>query len=135
MAEIAIPEPLSGTEIVEAVMFRVRQHLMQDCFLNSTAAYESFEGNIRIELRAVDCGRVAEIIQDSPVTSGIPIDPTKEGFVESTVASDITREPPNVVRRESEQPVPVLTEDSSGRKEVKRVKYQRKGGTKATVKK
>src|SRR6185436_12294442 len=36
---------------------------------------------------------------------------------------DLAPAPPNVVRQETEQPLPVLTEDSTGKREVKRVSY------------
>jgi hypothetical protein len=134
MAEIAIPEPLSGQEIIEALIFRIRQQLIQDCYLNPSVAYESFSGEITIKIRAIDCGRSAVVEKTIVAESGVPFNPEAEGALELTTVQEIPTEPPNVVRRESGQGVPVMTEDSGGRKEVRRVHYARKGNAKAAAK-
>lgn len=134
MNEVAVPEPLSGAEIIEALLFRVRQQLIADCYLNPNNAYESFEGQITIKVRAVDCGRIVEVEKTVVADAGAPFDDKKEGAFETTTVQDIPKEPPNVVRRESGQGVPVMTEDAGGRREVKRVHYARKGQTKAAPK-
>ncbi len=134
MSEVAIPEPLSGTEIIEAVLSRVRQQLMRDCFLSANCAYESFEGRITVQVRAVDAGRNADVDQTIVANAGGPYDAEKPGAIEVESIDEIEKEPPNVVRRESGQGVPVMTEDSSGHKETRRVHYQRRGVTKAVDK-
>lgn len=136
--EESVPEPLSGTEIIDAIVFKVREQLRRDCFLSPNSAYEYFSGKIHIEVTAVDCGREAPIVTDIDLTKGSAPDVNDPNLYDVESDENLERQPPNVVRKETEQGVPVLTEDASGEKEIKRVKYQRqsekplpRGGTKA----
>lgn len=134
--EVAVPEPLSGTEIVEAIVFKVREMLRRDCFLSPNSAYEYFSGQIHIEVTAVDCGRPAEIKADIDVTKGTT-DPDNPELYTAESTEKISPGAPNIVRRETEQSVPVVTNDGAGKQEQRRVKYARqdkeipRGGSKA----
>ncbi len=133
MSEVAVPEPLSGAEIIESILHKVREKLQRDCFLSPNSAYEFFTGKIHIELVAIDCGRPAEVIIDVTHETG-SLPEGAAGMEPEIVDVLIEKEPPNVVRRESGQGVPIQTEDSSGRKEVRRVTYKPKGEAKAAPK-
>jgi hypothetical protein len=123
--EVSVPEPLSGTEVIEAIVYKVREQLRRDCFLSPNSAYEYFSGRIRIEIQAIDCGRQADVQTEVNVSLG-PLPGDNSDPVEETSSDeDIPADPPNVVRRETQQSVPVVTTDSSGKAEVKRVNYQR----------
>lgn len=123
MSEVAVPEPLSGTEIIDAIVHKVRQALSRDCYLNPNAAYEHFSGKIHIEIAAVDCGRQAGVTVDIPLDLVAPLQ-EGQGTVQAKSDTTIEKQPPNLVRKETHQPIPVMTEDGSGKKEIKRVQYQ-----------
>lgn len=126
--EVSVAEPLSGTEIVEAIVNKVREQLRRDCYLSPNSAYEYFFGEIKISIRAIDVGREADVDKTVSVELGkVPEDPKDPRIEEDHSQQDIDRAPPNVVRRESGQSVPVQTEDGAGRPEIKRVKYARPG--------
>lgn len=128
--ERVIAAPLSGEEIVEAVLDRVRKQLLTDCNLNPVFAYEAFEGRIRIDLRMTDCGRIPEIEIDETVKVGAAIDPNDPDAALGLSDQEFGKEPPNTVRQTSGQPVPVLVEDSQGRKEIKKIQYAKPGKAK-----
>lgn len=135
--EVAVPEPLSGTEIIDAVVFKIREALRRDCFLNANTAYEYFSGQFHIELKAVDCGREAAVTVDVTHTAGAAPEPGA-AIQEAKVDETIPMEAPNVVRRATRQSVPVVATDATGRNEQRRVTYDPKeekliprGGSKA----
>lgn len=127
--EEAIVEPLSGIEIIEAIKHQVGLQLQRDCFLSPNSAYEHFFAEVKISLKAVDCGRIAEVNTTVVMTQGPAPDPDDEDAKSRTDISQsieqMNAQPPNVVRKETGQPVPVLVDDGSGNKERKTVKYEK----------
>lgn len=103
MTEMTIALPLSGEEIVEAIKYRLGAEFFGDCHLNPALAYPSFKNHLAGVLTLYDNGREVEIPYEL----------------------DMVEQPPNVVRQQTGQPIPTLVEDSSGKKEVKNVKYNR----------
>jgi len=136
--EVAVPEPLSGTEVIEAIVFKVREQLRRDCYLSPNSAYEYFKAKIRIEIAAIDCGNERGVKADIDVE--LREQPEIADLQTETSDEIVDRMPPNVVRRETEQPVPVVTQDAVGKQEQRRVKYARtekelpRGGSKANHK-
>ena len=126
MSEEVLNTPLGGDEIIEAILYRVREQLTRDCFLSPNSAYEKFSGKIHIEVLVVDGDRSLGVTRDMTVTLGEPIDVNDEPIL-GVSTEIIEEEPPNVVRRESEQAIPVLTDDGTGKKEMRKVKYKRRG--------
>jgi len=128
--EEAIVEPLSGREIIEAICHQVRVQLQRDCYLSPNSAYEHFIAEIKINLKAVDCGRIAEVNANLAVVQGPAPDPDDpEAAARTDIHQTVTTmdpQPPNVVRKETGQPVPVLVDYGSGNKERKTVKYDQK---------
>ena len=125
MSENAAAIPLAGSEIVEAIAFKLKEQLARDCYLSPNAAYEYFTGEITVKIIAVDCGRQAPVTVTIEVAKGDPAAlESGEGYkIEST--EDIEKQAPNVVRRETGQSVPVTVADGAGKTETKNVKYQR----------
>lgn len=123
MSEQTIAAPLSGEEVVDVILDRIRQMLKRDCYLNPVAAYEAFSAEISISVRLKDSGREPEVKARVVVASPKPID--DDAFLAQTEDA-IGEAPPNAVRREAGLPIPTLVSDSDGRQDVKRVRYARK---------
>lgn len=119
--ETSIAEPLSGDEVVEAVLDLIGQKLRRDCFLSRNSAYESFEGKITVHLRLKDVGRIAE------VQTEVPFVLRKAGNDATEIDEEmfLDEQLPNVTRVNTGQAVPVLVQSGEGRPEVKTVKYGR----------
>ncbi len=134
MSEVSIPEPLTGTEVIEAIAYRanemVREVLQRDCFLSANSAYEAFECKIMVKIKARDCGRFVEVDQDIVVGEGT-IQDTDVNVVQEETGAMFSEAPPNVVRAETEQPVPVMIGDTAGNQERKTVKYKKRETVKA----
>ena len=131
MSEKSIVEPLSGTEVIDAMAYKLKEQLKRDCFLSANMAYESFEATIYVALKLKDIGHQPEVVKTIKVNGGAPIpasfkDPAEAALVHEERSEDgFSGEPANDVRVETGQPVPVLVENSDGKKEIKRVHYQR----------
>jgi len=114
------PLPLSGDEVKEAILFRVQESLNKHCALMHDNAYTSFTADISIRLKLSDYGR--EVVDNHFVraeeTSGLP--DTSSRLVEANVT--IQPAPPNQVRVESDQPVPVLVKEGEKTK-IRHIKY------------
>jgi hypothetical protein len=120
MSERTIPEPLSGSEIVDRITHKVKQMLLQDCYLNPIAAYGWFSCGIHIEMIADDAGREVEVKIDvkEETSPTVPENSTRtqaDGFIEKA--------PPNQVRQDSDQRVPAVVHDSQGNQKLERIKY------------
>lgn len=123
MSEITLNNQLSGAEIIEAILDKMRQKLRSDCHLNPNSAYDWFDARIKIELDMHDTG--AHIKKDYEVgaASGTVPDGEVDGVSEEL---HIPAAPPNEVRVSTGQGVPTLTKDAQGNKVVENVRYARK---------
>lgn len=121
MPEQTLNLPLNGSEVIESVLDRIRQSLRKDCYLSETKAYDFFTGHVSIQGRLHDVGRTDEINQEIEVTIGTEPDGSVETFDASI---DIDARPPNTVRVESGQGVPVSTTEN-GKPAVKKIRYAR----------
>lgn len=122
MAEEMVVRPLSGEEVQEALIHKIRQSLQKTCNLRPDDAYTSFQAEISIRIKLSDYGR--EVPDNHQVTvtefSGLPDDPEAVREFEEMIQMDAA--PPNQVRIESEQKVPIeVTED--GKKTTKFIRY------------
>lgn len=125
--ETTLALPLSGEEIIESVLDRIRRVLMRDCYLNPNNGYESFAGSISIKLKMRDMGRMPEVATEIQVKLGEEFPEGGDQFsVEAEGSEEIPEMPPNEVRVESEQGVPTLVDEGDGKRVIKRVKYARK---------
>jgi len=127
MSETTIAAPLSGEEVVETIVYRVRQALFGDCHLNPYLAYLSFEAEITVKVKLRDNGRDPEVEQQIRVSGGSS-EIRQELKTQEWSSSYVYMEdaPPNAVRQSANLPIPTIVERSDGRKEQTKMKYARK---------
>lgn len=123
MSEETLAQPLSGEEIIEAIAWRLREILQKQCQLNPALAYESFSADIDVRLMVKDLGREIPIAAKFNEHSKTQIDPDDASLL--TAEEHLYDAPPNQVRMDTDQAIPVLTTDSEGRKDIKHVRYER----------
>ena len=119
-AEKPIVTPLSGEEVQHAILYKIGEDLEKTCHLTSQCAYTGFRAKIRIEIILDDYGR------EQPDNHNIEISEGELSEQAQTVTSEIQieKQPPNQVRVETGQEVPVeVVKD--GKKVRKYVRYQR----------
>ena len=124
--ERVLAKPLSGTEVVEAIVTRIKEQLQKDCFLAPHMAYPAFSFKCELDIQ-FQASRIAGT--HATVTSAAAVVDLAPGAQESQqVTISDEPKPPNEVRRETGQEVPVLTKTPQGRLEERKVRYERKGG-------
>lgn len=114
--------PLSGEEVIEAIVSKVRDRLRLDCYLNSTCAYEAFSAEIAVKLKLNDSGRESLVDQLIKSSAGNLLETSTDETDDSFLIDEAA---PNEVRVDTNQPVPMLTTDAQGKPEIKRVSYRR----------
>jgi hypothetical protein len=133
MAERVLVNPLSGAEIIEAVADKVRKSLQKDCFLSPNLSYDYYSAEVKISLTAHDVGRDAKVEQAIHDTQGEIAENEDAALDAADAEFAIDAEPPNTVRVESGQPVPVLTRGEDGKPAIRKVKYGRKQAEKVAA--
>lgn len=120
-SEKSIPMPLTGEEIQEAVLFKLREAMQKNCHLHLGNAYTSAKIDISVKMVLFDYGREVHNNEAATVEldSGLPPESEPE-----TVEASVTMEPvpPNQFRQESDQAVPVATV-VDGKKKIRHLKY------------
>lgn len=131
--ERTIAKPLSGGEIIEAIIVKVRDTLRRDCFLANHIAYDSYSltGSLRVQFQKTNTA-IKETTVHVRGSGGEESDQPMEA-AEVEVSDE--PKPPNDVRVESGQGVPTLATKPSGSVEEKRVKYAIPEKPKVTTKK
>ena len=115
------PLPLSGEEVQEAILYKVAESLGKTCHLKFDNAYTSFKAEIDIRLVLSDYGREVKDNHKVSTSHDTGAEATSEPRqVEAHVALDPT--PPNQVRIETDQPVPVVTNEG-GKRVIRNLKY------------
>jgi hypothetical protein len=114
--------PLSGEEVRNAILDKLSRKLEKDCFLSPNTAYDWFTANIDISIHLHDVARdatvQAEVLHTAgEIPEGVEIRSVNDNF-------EIGIAPPNEIRVETGQPVPVLTQ-KEGKQEIKGVRYAR----------
>lgn len=124
--ETVLAKPLSGTEVAEAICYDLKQALLHEDRLAPHTAHPRFSYTLSLHVNTPD-GPTASVVRTlaggeaAPCVPGAPGTATTEVTVERPVA------PPNAVRQETEQPIPVLVETEKGKIEEKWVKYAKDG--------
>ena len=121
-SEKPAPQPLSGQEVQDAILFKVRESLSRTCHLKFDNAYTAFTADITIKLTLNDYGRDVQdnhIVHAEGVAEGIPLGEPETSEAQVTIQPA----PPNQVRQETHQDIPVTTVEN-GKRVEKRVKYQ-----------
>jgi hypothetical protein len=122
MPEKTLNLPLSGEEVRCAVLKKIGDALMRDCHLSPNMAYDWFRAHVTATLELHDIGRGVDIEVDISEEQGEQ--PAGIGGAPS-VELEIEPTPPNQVRVDTGQPVPVLVQDGEGKPEIKSIKYKR----------
>ncbi len=112
---------LNGEEIQHALLYKLGESLEKTCHLTSQCSYTAFKAKIRVEIILDDYGRETPDNHIVEVSDGN----VSEEARTVTAEIDIEKAPPNQVRVETGQDVPVQVV-KDGKTEVKRVRYQRK---------
>ena len=127
MPERVLANPLSGEEVVKAVLDKIGNSLRRDCYLSPNCAYDYYTAEVKISLRAHDVGRTAEVNVAETVTGRVePFNPEDVHLDAADAEFNIEAAPPNEVRVSTGQDVPVLTKDTEGKPAIKPVLYSRK---------
>lgn len=108
--ETTLPKPLSGAEMAEAICFDIKQALLNDATFAEHLAYSSysFKGTIHVTMPSA-----MRVEYERPIEGGqgeVPADATTV-----TVEASRAEQPPNEVRFETEQPIPIMVSDDKGR--------------------
>jgi hypothetical protein len=132
MPERVLNLQLNGGEVIEAVLDDIRTQLQKSCYLNQNSAYDWMAAKIRVDLELHDTGMLITETFKSESSAGVkPQDP--DSIEAHEIEFDIEPAPPNEVRVQTSQPVPVETKDSDGRSVVKHVRYAKKDAKKVAA--
>ena len=120
MAEKQITLPLNGEEIQHAILYKLGESFERTCHLTAATAYTAFRAKITVQIMLDDYGREQQDNHTVEVAEG-----ELSGESRTVTAEiNIEKQPPNQVRVETGQDVPVMV-SKDGKQEIKRVKYQR----------
>lgn len=123
MAEKTLDKPLSGDEIIEAIIHDIRSTMQRDCRIAKHMAYGYFSAKAHIEITLNDHGSgETHSKHDVEVSDGKPA-PDETDPITDEVNIEIEPAPPNEVRQRTKQGVPVLSQED-GRLVERRVKYR-----------
>ncbi len=124
--ERVLPENLSGEEIRVAILDKLGARLAKDSYLNPTTSYNFFSAEITIKVRSHDVGRDVDVNVTESVTAIDNVPESEDVHLDEVEGSfKIEAAPPNQVREETGQDVPVLT-TQDGKPTIKKVRYPRK---------
>lgn len=127
MTEITVAFPLSGEEIKDLARQQFESGLESDCYINSNLAYEACELEVYWKLRLIDNNENPVIEREFKIAGGSP--EARERLQEAPFHEarlEIGQQPPNAVRQAAGMPIPTLTENADGKREVKPVKYAKR---------
>lgn len=120
-SEKVLTPPLSATEIEEAILDSVRLAIRRDCNLAPGNAYGTFSAHITGKILLYDMG--TEYVVNLEAKSNVG--QMTEGGKESEIEITMNEKPPNAVRVESGQGVPVSVRNAQGKNETRYVRYGR----------
>jgi hypothetical protein len=120
-SEKSVPLPLSGDEVKEAAIAKVRECLDKSCHLAGGNAYTSVRFEIAIKMTLFDYGREVRNneIATGEIDSGLPQEGAAEAIEETLTVEPM---PPNQLRQDTGQAVPVQTV-VDGKKITKHLRY------------
>lgn len=121
MGEEVVVRPLTGEEVQEAVIHKIRQSMARSCNLLGTNGYTSFRCRVTISLSLSDYGREVLDNHQVDVAESTGIEP--EGPLRQEEAEVIMEpKPPNQVLIESDQKVDLQTTED-GKRVIRQVRY------------
>lgn len=125
MNETTFAKPLSGPEIIEAVIYKIRENLQKNCLLAPHSGYGAFSFDATVKINFNNpTSHIKDAMGFAKGGDG-DFDENAENVGE-TVTIHGDEEPPNQVRRDTEQGVPAMVKTPQGGTEEKRLKYQKK---------
>lgn len=125
MDETTIPKPLSGPEIIDAICFKVRENLNKNCLLAPHSAYGAFSYDAKVTITFVNpTSHIKEALGFASGSGGEPQDVIETSTEVIDMHAD--PQPPNQVRRDTEQGVPARVKTPQGGVEERKLKYERK---------
>jgi len=131
MAERVLNSQLTGSEVVVAILDHVKTQLEKSCHLNPNSAYDFYGAEVQVKLELHDTGTV--ITENFTAAKKQGERPAEDEIESHEVEFDIEPAPPNEVRVQTSQPVPVETKDVDGRSVIKGVRYARKDAKKVAA--
>lgn len=133
MSEVTLNKPLSGREVIDAILYDIREALLRDGRLAAHLAFPAYAFTATLTIRTP--GNVSEGFTRPLQGSGGNLDKQVEAVVQGTaetleVIAEREVQPPNDVRYETEQPIPLLVTEDNGRvrEEYKSYKGRTRGG-------
>jgi hypothetical protein len=120
--EVVMNKPLSGLEVREIILNKLKRTLDGDSRLADYVAFPAFE--YRLDLAILLAGAVhpdIKVVHEDH--KGAPITDTTDNVSAVTIHQAQDQLPPNEARIEADLPVPVLGHDEKGRPVEKSVKY------------
>lgn len=120
MAEKQVPLPLSGEEVQHAILYKLGESFEKTCHLTAQCAYTAFRAKITVQILLDDYGREQADNHTVELSEG-ELSPESQMV---TAEINIEKQPPNQVRVETGQAVPVKV-NKDGKQEIRRVRYQR----------
>ena len=121
MAELTLNDPLSGAEIKEIILNKIKQRLDGDCTLFDGLAYAGFSANWDIKVAFVRSLTPPTLVWGE--VGQIPEGPTETAGA-TTIADTYNSPSPNVARQENDLPIPVMVQTPKG-PERRRVRIEK----------
>ena len=118
-SEVSIAKPLSGTECLEAILYRLRESFSKDERFFSHMAYTGFTAKIGFEFFPQN-SFIPPVQREISVIEGEADDLSETPTVDETITLDLA--PPNKVREDADLPTPVLVTHNDGTFEEKWIK-------------
>lgn len=124
MQETTLPKPLSGHELIDAICYDIKQALLRDSHFGSHIAYPcyAFTGNLTVRTPRGVTQEFSRPVEGASYGAtpllAAAADDGEMAMVEVAASRDATvpEMPPNQVRYETDQPIPVLlTDPETGR--------------------
>ena len=130
-AERTLAKPLSGAEILEAMVTKIRHALSRDCFLSPHLAYASYSFQADIRFQFQHTGTAIKESQVHVTGQGGEVTTAEMESIDIHVSDE--PKPPNEVRVETGQGVPTQVVKPQGGVEEKKVRYDVKNLPKKTT--
>lgn len=117
MADVSIPKQLTGPEVLESILFELRQKLRMNGRFSSHMAYPGYQAEVSLKFYPAASfvpgfEQVVELKTENPPPPGGYVLFSEAATVEELIKIPIR--PPNQVREDSGMPTPILTQDEHG---------------------
>src|SRR5271163_3487389 len=106
-SEVSIAKPLSGTECLEAILYRLRETFSKDERFFSHMAYTGFTAKIGFEFFPQN-SFIPPVQRELSVSEGEIDDLSETPTIDETITLDLA--PPNKVREDADLPTPIPPE-------------------------